>query len=75
MPSPEVRRQCGRIGAHSQHAQHDPRETTKAGTAAFLAKFERLESMPAELLASGTTSALLPRVAARHDARLRELLP
>ena len=30
----------GRIGAYSLHAQHDPRETTKPGRAAFLARFE-----------------------------------
>jgi hypothetical protein len=30
-----------RIGAFALHAKHDPRETTKAGTAAFLARFER----------------------------------
>lgn len=31
----------GRIGAHVQHARHDPRATTAAGRAAFLARFER----------------------------------
>jgi hypothetical protein len=30
----------GRIGAYSLHAQHDPKETTKPGRAAFLATFE-----------------------------------
>ena len=30
----------GRIGAYSLHASHDPRETTKAGRKAFLARFE-----------------------------------
>ncbi len=31
----------GRIGAHSLHAQRDPRETTAAARAAFLSRFER----------------------------------
>lgn len=31
----------GRIGAYSLHAQHDPKETTKPGRAAFLATFEK----------------------------------
>lgn len=30
----------GRAGAYAQHAKYDTRETTKAGTAAFLARFE-----------------------------------
>lgn len=30
----------GRIGAYVQKSRHDPRELTKAGRAAFLAKFE-----------------------------------
>ena len=31
----------GRIGAYCLHATHDPRKTTAAGRAAFLARFER----------------------------------
>jgi len=31
----------GRIGAYRLHATHDPKETTAAGRAAFLARFER----------------------------------
>ena len=31
----------GRIGAYRLHATHDPKETTKAARAAFLARFER----------------------------------
>jgi hypothetical protein len=34
------RRLRASIAAHAMHAAHDPRETTKAGTAAFLARFE-----------------------------------
>lgn len=30
----------GRIAAHSMHAKHDPRETTAAGRAAFMRRFE-----------------------------------
>lgn len=32
---------AGRIGAYVLHATHDPKETTKAARAAFLARFER----------------------------------
>jgi hypothetical protein len=35
------RRLRASIAADVMHAKHDPRETTKAGTAAFLEKFER----------------------------------
>jgi hypothetical protein len=31
----------GRIGAYRMHSRYDARETTKAGRAAFLARFER----------------------------------
>jgi hypothetical protein len=31
----------GRIGAFVTHSRHDPRETTRAARAAFLARFER----------------------------------
>jgi hypothetical protein len=31
----------GRIGAFVQHSRHDPRETTAAARASFLARFER----------------------------------
>jgi len=30
----------GRIGAYAQHAKHDPRKTTEAARASFLARFE-----------------------------------
>lgn len=30
----------GRIAAHSMHAKHDPRDTTAAGRAAFMRRFE-----------------------------------
>lgn len=33
------RSQAARIGAHSMHALYDARETTKAGRAAFMARF------------------------------------
>lgn len=33
--------QRGRLGAHRQHALHDPRETTRAAHAAFLDRFLR----------------------------------
>ncbi len=39
--SPSERSLRARIGAYSLHARHDPRETTKPGRAAFLARFER----------------------------------
>ena len=39
--TPELRSQRARIAAHSMHSQNDSRETTKAGRAAFLARFER----------------------------------
>jgi hypothetical protein len=39
--SPSLLALRGRIGAYRLHATHDPRETTAAGRAAFLAKFER----------------------------------
>ena len=41
MVSPTERSLAGRIGAFSLHAQRDAHETTKAGRAAFLARFER----------------------------------
>ena len=40
----------GRIGAYRLHATHDPKETTKAARAAFLARFE------AEVDPNGTLS-------------------
>lgn len=39
--SPHERSLRGRIGAYALHAQYDPRETTRRGRAAFLARFER----------------------------------
>ncbi len=41
-PSRAERSLRGRIGAYRLHATHDPRETSAAGRAAFLASFERL---------------------------------
>jgi len=38
---PQEMARRGRIGAYRLHATHDPRETTKAARAAFLARFER----------------------------------
>lgn len=38
---PRVMSQRGRIGAHRQHALHDPRETTRAAHTAFLDRFLR----------------------------------
>ncbi len=32
---------AGRMGAYALHSTHDPRETTSAGRAAFMARFER----------------------------------
>lgn len=37
--SPSERSQRARIGAHSMHAQHDSKQTTARGRAAFMAKF------------------------------------
>ena len=39
--TPAERSLRARLGAFSQHAQHDTRETTKAGREAFLSRFER----------------------------------
>lgn len=39
--TPEQRVVRARIGAYAMHARNDPRETTRAGRAAFLARFER----------------------------------
>ena len=36
-----IRSLAARIGAHILHAKYDPRETTRAGRAAFLDRFER----------------------------------
>ncbi len=52
----------GRIGAHSLHAQRDPRETTAAARAAFLDRFER-EADP--------EGALKPEERARRAKHLR----
>jgi len=41
MISPQEMALRGRIGAFSLHATHDPRQTTAAARAAFLARFER----------------------------------
>ncbi len=41
IPTPEERTLRAKLGAHTLHSTHDPRETTAAGRAAFLAKFER----------------------------------
>jgi len=38
---PQEMARRGRIGAYRLHATNDPRETTKAARAAFLARFER----------------------------------
>ena len=40
--TPEQRVLRARMGAYAMHAKHDPRETTRAGRKAFLARFERL---------------------------------
>ena len=46
----EQRALRARMGAYAQHAQHDVRDTTRAGHAAFMARFER-EVDPEGLLA------------------------
>ncbi len=38
--SPAERSLRARLAAHTMHARHDPRETTTAARAAFLARFE-----------------------------------
>ena len=38
--SPAERSLRARLAAHAMHARHDPRETTTAARAAFLARFE-----------------------------------
>jgi hypothetical protein len=40
MLTPEERALRARIGAYSQHARHDPRQTTAKARQTFLAKFE-----------------------------------
>lgn len=37
----EQRVMRARLGAYAMHAKRDPRETTRAGRSAFLARFER----------------------------------
>lgn len=37
---PKTRTAIARLGAYEQHARHSGDDTTKAGTAAFLARFE-----------------------------------
>ncbi len=39
--TPEQRRIRARLGAYALHAQYDVQETTRAGRAAFMARFER----------------------------------
>ena len=39
--TPEQRTLRARLGARAMHARHDPRQTTAAGRAAFLSRFER----------------------------------
>ncbi len=40
IPTPEERTLRARVAAHTLHSSTDPRETTAAGRAAFLRKFE-----------------------------------
>lgn len=47
--TPEQRRRHAQMAAYAMHSKHDPRETTRAARAGFLARFER-EVDPAGVL-------------------------
>ena len=59
----------GRIGAFRLHATHDPRETTKAGRAAFLRKFE-IEVDPERVLPEAERLRRAQYARKAHFARL-----
>ena len=61
VPRDELRRR-GREGARRLHERHDPRETTRAGRAAFFAAFER---------AADPDGALSPEERAHRAQELR----
>ncbi len=77
--TPEERTLRARVAAHSLHSTHDPRETTAAGRAAFLAKFER-EVDPERTLpedermrrAEQALQAHMTRLALRRTKKARE---
>ena len=60
---------AGRIGAHTLHASHDPRETTRAARAAFLDTFER-QADPDGVLDSQERSRRAAHLRKAHFTRL-----
>ena len=69
MLSPQEASLRGRIGAYALHASHDPRETTSAARAAFLARFER-EVDPEGALAPEERSRRAGMARKAHMAKL-----
>ena len=72
----------GRLGAHSMHAKHDARETTKAGRAAFNQKFEdevdperRLSPAERSRRAAHARSAYFTRLALKSARARRRVAP
>ena len=65
--TPALARSRARLGALAVHARHDPRVTTAAGRAAFLARFER------EADATDPEGKLDPIERARRVVYLRRL--
>jgi hypothetical protein len=61
--SPAERTLRARLAAHTMHAQHDARQTTASGRAAFLARFE------AEVDPDGTLAPEERRRRAEHARR------
>ena len=59
----------GRIGAFRLHATHDPRETTRAARASFLARFER-EVDPDSVLPEAERQRRAEMARRAHFARL-----
>ncbi len=64
-----LRALVGRIGAHSLHARHDPRQTTAAARAAFLSGFER-EADPDGVLPPTERERRAQHLRKAHFARL-----
>jgi len=69
-PSVDSRRsQAGRVGAYTMLSRNDPKETTKNGRAAFLARFE--QDVDPERVLSGEERARRAEAARHaHFARL-----
>lgn len=59
----------GRMGAHAQHARHDPRSTTSAARQALVTKWER-EVDPNGTLSSDELAKRVAHKRAEHMARM-----